>query len=536
MWAGAGPGPETGPGGENEGRAATEGERGGRRVSRRHALGLAGKGAAGAVVLGAVGGAGYGIRGSSAAAPAAPQAVAPRPTRTIQTRPDLNPPHVQMVDIDAGGSSGYIFVTPSRVPGIRAMTTKQAIAAGDGAQGAMILDHLGELVWFHPTPGLATDLQVQTYRGEPVLTYWTGAIENGIGYGEVAILDSTYKQIATVKGANGLKADLHEIVLTPQGTAIVTAYATRAADLSAIGGPANGQVFDSVVQETDVATGKLVHEWRSLDHVPVTETYSKPAKGALDYFHVNSASLYDDDHLLLSSRSTWTLYKVDRSTGAVVWRLGGKNSDFTIGQGANFEWQHHSRRLGNGRITVFDDGAVPAVENTSRALVLNVDETHMTATLDKAYIHPAQLLAGYEGSVQVLANGHVFVGWGDEPYFTEFSPDGSVLLDGRFPTDDQSYRAFRSPWVGRPTSVPTIVAAKDSVGGVAIHASWNGATEVAHWQVLGGGTPQGLKPVALLAKAGFETAMTARTTGKYVAVAALDVHGKRLGVSRAVAI
>lgn len=508
-----------------------------RALSRRQVLGLAGKSAIGAAIVSAGGAAGYGLRGTGQPSPrvpvsaATPTGAAPR----FASRPDLDPPRIQVVDLDAGASSGVVLVTPSLVPSARGVDEAEAIAEGKGQAGVMILDRRGELVWFQPTDGLATNLEVQQYRGQPVLTYWTGKIVDGIGYGKVVLLDGAYRTIATVTGGNGLQADLHDFTLTPQGTALVTAYTTRAADLRPVGGARHGMVQDGVVLEVDISTGRVLHEWHSLDHVGVDETYASLTAGAFDYFHLNSVSLDDDANLLVSARNTWTLYKVDRTTGEVVWRLGGKRSDFAMGAATNFEWQHHARRLADRRLTVFDDAATPAEETQSRALVLVVDEATRTVTLDRAYTHPAKLLASYEGSVQVLPDGHVFVGWGTEPYYTEFDASGSVVLDARYPTNVQSYRAFRSPWTGRPASAPAIAASRDLVGGLAVHASWNGATEVASWLVLAGDDPAALEPVATLAKAGFETAMSARTTARYVAVAALDATGHELATSTAVA-
>jgi hypothetical protein len=472
--------------------------------------------------------------GPASSASKAPSTASGAPARFL-TRPDLDPPRIQVVDLDAGASSGVVLVTPSLVPGARGVDEAEAIAEGKGQEGVMILDRRGDLVWFQPTDGLATNLEVQQYRGQPVLTYWTGKIVDGIGYGKVVLLDSSYRTIATVTGGSGLQADLHDFTLTPQDTALVTAYTPRAADLRPVGGARHGTVQEGIVLEVDVATGAVLHEWHSLDHVGVEETHASLTPGAFDYFHLNSVSLDDDANLLVSARNTWTLYKIDRTTGEVIWRLGGKRGDFTMGEGTNFEWQHHARRLPDGRLTVFDDAATPAEETQSRALVLGVDEASRTVTLDKAYTHPAKLLASYEGSVQVLPDGHVFVGWGTEPYYTEFDASGSVVLDARYPTNVQSYRAFRSPWTGQPEGSPAIVVSRDLVGGLAVHASWNGATEVAGWLVLAGDDPAALEPLATLSKAGFETAMTARTAARYVAVTALDAAGHELATSTAVA-
>ena len=448
------------------------------------------------------------------------------------TEPHLDPPHVQMTDLGAKHKLGYLLLTPSFVPGARGVDEAAALAQGKGQEGLLLLDAHNKVVWFKPTNGFATNLQVQSYKGKPVLTYWVGQIEAGIGAGEGHVLDSAYEEIARITGPKGLPVDLHELTLTPRGTALVTAYRLRPADLRPAGGPKDGSVQDSVVLEIDVATGETVFEWSSLDHVGVDESYAPATAHGYDYFHINSIAPWDDSSLLVSARNTWALYRIDRKTGAVIWRMNGKRSDFAMGNGTNFYWQHHARHLADGTLTVFDDGATPTEEKESRGLFLAVDEARRTVALKKAYVHPAALLTEFEGSVQQLPDGHVFVGWGSEPYSSEFDPDGNLVLDARFPTNVQSYRAFRSPWTGTPRTVPVVVAEKDDVGGIAVHVSWNGASEVRSWQILTGSTPATLASAVVVPKAGFETAVTLHTTKRHLAVAALDAAGNRLAVSR----
>jgi hypothetical protein len=514
----------------------TPGTRG---FSRRAFLARGGQGALGLAALSAGGGLGLGLAGAGTAAAATtpPKAPAAPPRGHFRTEPQIIPPHLELTDFGVDPATGLVMLTPSPLPTGRMLPTAEAVDKGLGMTGVMITNPNGSLVWFKEAAPFSTNLQVQTYQGKPVLIYWTGKIVSGIGYGTGYILNQAYEPIATVKAGNGLQADLHEFNITPQNTAIISAYGTRSADLSAMGGSVNGVAFEGIVQEIDIATGKVLFQWNSLDHVPISETYMKAqGSGPQDYFHLNSAAPWDSEHLIISARNTWTAYLVSRRTGAIVWRLGGKNSDFHIGAGANFEWQHHIRRVGPKQITIFDDAAYPPEEKQSRALVLNVDTTHKRVALARAFTHPAGLLTYYEGSVQILPNGNVFVGWGTEPYSSEFLPNGELLYDLRFPTNDQSYRAFRFPWTGTPSTPPKIVVAADQIGGYALHASWNGATAIAHWQVLSGNSTTSLEPIALLPKSGFETAITVHPTGSYVAAAALDVHGKRLGVSEPVKV
>ena len=246
--------------------------------------------------------------------------------------------------------------------------------------------------------------------------------------------------------------DLHELNLTSSGTALITAYETTTADLSSVGQKRTGKVFVGHAQEIDLKTGKVLFDWRSLDHVPLSESFQNPPanpKGTFDYFHINSVAEMDDGNLLISGRNTWTLYKVDRSSGKIIWRLNGKRSNFSVSTAAQFYWQHHARQNGTSGLTVFDN-AGPNKERQSRGLSLTVDTSAMRVDLAQAYIHPARFLSNTLGSVQVLGDGRVFVGWGDQPYFSEFAPDGTLLLNGQLPVGVRSYRTFAADWVGQP--------------------------------------------------------------------------------------
>jgi hypothetical protein len=411
-------------------------------------------------------------------------------------------------------------------------------ATASGQQGLMILNGRGELTWFLPLQPAFANLRVQTYQGKPVLTWWQGSFNPaGFGQGTGMIADTQYRAVASVNGANGLSADLHEFVLTPQGTALITAYGQGTADLSVIGGPASGPIYFGAVQEIDIATGAVVFEWRSIDHVSVDETYAPISTGPLDYFHINSIDVDPaDGNLLVSARNTWAIYKINRTTGDVMWRLNGKRSDFSMGPGTSFAWQHDARAQANGQLTLFDDSAAPAVAQQSRALLLTLDTTARTATLTSALAHPARLLSESQGNFQRLADGGGIVGWGSEPYFSHFDAQGNLVRDGRMPTNMQSYRAFRSPWSSAPSGVPDVATEGDSVGGAAVYVSWNGATEVRSWEVLTGADPSSLAPSAAVPKGGFETAITVHPNGKYLAVRGLDKAGTVLGTSPVVAL
>jgi Arylsulfotransferase (ASST) len=445
-------------------------------------------------------------------------AVAAAPTvQAFVSRPDLVPAVVTVLHRAPGIAPGYLFLAPS---------------SGPGQRGAMIVDDAGELVWFRPTsPSTVMNLRVALYRGEPVLTWWEGVSEHGLGVGEHVIVDRHYREITRFPAGNGLQSDLHELIVTPQGTAFVTAYDIPTVDLSSVG-HGRGRVIEGVVQEIDIPSAKVRFEWRSLDHVKVTESHAKVAP-RFDYFHVNSIDIDSDGNLLVSARNTWAVYKIDRGTGRVLWRLGGKKSDFAMGKSTAFAWQHDARHHGNGDtlVTLFDNAAAPQVEPQSRGLALALDHKRKRATLVHAYVHNPSALAHALGSVQTQRNGNVLVGWGTQPYFTEYAADGTVLLDATLPRGGQNYRTLRFPWVGTPSQAPALVA---SAGG--LFASWNGSTELASWLPLFGATEGGVAPGSAKPKQGFETTIEPPASARYAAVVALDRRGKQLARSATVAL
>lgn len=412
-----------------------------------------------------------------------------------------------------------------------------------------MVDHQAEPVWFHPvtsnqeaTHQWGTNFRSWTYRGAPVLGWWEGYVsQGGFGQGQGVLIDSSYQPVATVKAANGRQMDLHEFTVTPEGTALFTCFPDIVhADMSSVGGSRQGQLRNPVFQEVDIRTGRLLLEWRGLDHVPLTDSYL-PASEPFDYLHINSINVAPDGHLLVSARHTWALYKLDRRTGQVIWTLGGKSSDFHLDDDANFAWQHDARQLAKDTITLFDNGSEGSIntETRSRGVALNVDEKARTVKLGRAFQHPKPLLAVAMGSVQRLPSGNMMVGWGTEPYVSDFSGDGRLLSDAEMLSGYKSYRSFRLPWKGIPQHAPAVTAHRDAVTGrTTLYASWNGATDVAaSWHVHAGPSASSLKPIGVAPRRGFETAIPLGRTGGYFSVTALDEDGTtRLGVSPVVSV
>ncbi|MBE2314716.1 arylsulfotransferase family protein [Solirubrobacter sp. CPCC 204708] len=436
-----------------------------------------------------------------------------------ETRPDLSPPAVTVTTAKPGRAPGLVFLAPK---------------AGRGQDGPMIINDQGELVWFKATPGkIPADFRVQQLGGKPVLTWWEGQLFVGDGDGVGQVYDQNYQKVATVTAGNGYSFDLHEFTLTPQGTALVLSYERFKRDLRPWGGPKDSRVVDNIVQEIDLKTGAVLFEWHSFGNVGLKES-GIPAPTApgfeWEYFHVNSVELTPDNNFLISARNTSAVYKIDRRTGKVLWTLGGKNSTFKLGKGVRFDWQHSARTQADGTINIYDNSAAPPTRKNSRVINVRLDEQAKTATLVKAFKHPLGLLSASQGNVETLPNGNLFVGWGSQRWFSEFDAKGNLVFDGRIARGNDNYRAFRSPWQGYPSNAPQVTAEAGG-GKVTARVSWNGATEVARWELLGGADANSLAPLASAPYSGFETALSANGSPAVVAVRAYDAAGKVLTTS-----
>lgn len=316
--------------------------------------------------------------------------------------------------------------------------------------GVEIADASGAPVWSTSGSSGFFDFQRQTYQGRPVLTWWQGGgspNNGGTGSGTDVLTGLDHTPVATIGESGAFQPDLHELRVTPENTALITSYLAVPHDLSPVGGPADGQVLNSYCEEVDIASGLVLRRWSALDHVALTDSYVAPPTTAAqpyDFFHMNSISITPDGHLLISSRHTCALYKVDRITGEVLWRLGGKSSSFAVAPDAVFAFQHHAVYETPDTIRLFDDGSDGMdTWHPSRVAWIRPDTNGMTATLADSMSIAGNAQSGAMGSAQRLPNGNVFVSWGSNPRLSEFSPDGDLLFDATLASP--SYRAFKYP-------------------------------------------------------------------------------------------
>jgi Arylsulfotransferase (ASST) len=468
-------------------------------------------------------------------------ATQPDKLQSFVSEPVMKPPKITV--LKRGGSPDPVFLTPLPSPIVHPGSTTTITLTPVGLGGPLIVDRAGNVVWFkqEQRPNVAANLQIQRFDGKPVLTWWRGPVTvAAYGLGEGIIADTRYRTKYTVRAGNGYAMDIHEFSLTPEGDAMFPVYSLVKVHVPGTPKGTLTTMIDSILQQVDVRTGRVTWEWHSLAKIPVSDSYATQENSAFfDVYHINSIEPVGEDRVLVSMRDTSTIYLIDRPSGRIVWKLGGKSSDFKLGRGARFWFQHDARMVGPNRVSLFDDEAgPPQVAPTARALFLSLDMRKKRASVEAQYTRSNDTSPQSEGSVQVLDDENVFAGFGAEPFFTEWTKSGKKVYDARLPIDDGSYRVYTYPWRTTPKTRPAIAARSGADGAVAVYASWNGATEVARWQVLAGAGAGSLRPAgSSKGRTGFETRIDLPSSSAALyAVQALDAKGKVLSTSRPVAV
>ncbi|KAF4974036.1 hypothetical protein FZEAL_9029 [Fusarium zealandicum] len=434
---------------------------------------------------------------------------------------------------------------------------------GDMKAGPMILDARDfSLVYADQRFDNTYSSSVQMFNGSRYLVFWVGAHNRGHADGYGLVYDESYNLVynSTAQGFEEALADMHEVRLTPQGTLIFAVYWNIPYDCSSLGGKSDATLMDCGFQEIDPVTNKVLFQWAASDHFTLEDSHVRYGEAfgvghdsGFDFFHINSVDKTDDGNYLVSGRHTSTLALVDGTSGKPIWILGGRRNQFKdlSGGKALFGWQHDARFYKNqSHITMFDNHAEYSGRCRgsckSRGLHLAINTVDMTVRLVHEYYHPASIDSGAMGGLQVLDNGNVMVGWGYNPSFVEYAPNGSVVmsvqrgrLDQGFQADMFAYRAHKGNWTGRPSWLPSaaVDAPYRTTRNATVYLSWNGATDIASWAVLASPDANSLDGfenlVAVANKTGFETAIFLgnSTSCRYMGAAALDKKGDILGAT-----
>lgn len=367
-----------------------------------------------------------------------------------------------------------------------------SFAASNCPVGAyvLIIDGSGELVWYKPVKECAYATELRPYP-DGTLVY---AEVKGEGW---HVLDKTYTEIEKFSTFEGESVDVHDFIKTDDGHVLVMYENFIPLDPN---GTVPPKIGDLVIREFD-ENRNVIFKWRALDHFTLDESddrHQQPdGAGLIDAIHANAMEIDNDGGLLLSSRHMNEITKIDRTTGEIIWRLGGKKNQFTLlGDTRWFSHQHDIRRLPNGDLTLFDNGNFMSPEY-SRVVEYKMDLNTMTIARVRQFRSAPDIFSQAMGSARLQSDGSLLVGWGanSRPAVTEFTPNGGIAFQLSLPDGEFTYRAHLGDWHGYPIEPPVMM-----LDGSTLHFSWNGSTETVEYRILVDGTA-----FYTAQKTGFET-------------------------------
>jgi uncharacterized repeat protein (TIGR01451 family) len=400
---------------------------------------------------------------------------------------------------------GYIFLSNSMFFGRPGSGPPQ-----DGMY-LLILKNTGEPVYFQEVFDRTSDFKMQP---DGRLSFIMG--------GRHYLMDSTYTVVDSV-WAQSYPTDGHDMQVLPNGNFLLLATDTQPIDMSEIveGGDPDATVIHRVVQELD-SDKNVVFEWNTKDHFSILDGTHQDLTGRrINYAHINSVELDNDGNILVSCRHMDEITKINRQTGDIIWRFGGKNNEFElIGETKWFSHQHDCRRQENGNITMFDNGNFVEPEE-SRALEFELDEVNKKATVVWEYRNDPKIYGSAMGNAHRLDNGNTVIGWGStNPNVTEVRPDGSKAFELTFVKPTVSYRAFRYEWEG-VASTPTLWANRHD-GRYVLNFTKFGDGDVKHYNIYRGAAPNPESKVGETAENQYDIGDMELGATEYFRVTAVD--------------
>lgn len=324
--------------------------------------------------------------------------------------------------INEEAAPGEIFITNSK-----------------GTPYLMILKNDGTPYFYRRLNDHSLDFKLQA-NGK--YTRW---INEGIrGY---EVMDEHFQVLDTLKCQNGYDTDEHELQILPNDNALLIATEERSmSEIDPDRNP-NSIVLGNHIQEID-NNGTVAFEWSCWEHFNLEDSYIENFDALIvDYIHMNSIAVDFDGHILISSRHLSECTKINRQSGEIIWRLGGKNNQFTfVNDPDQISFQHDFRPVPGkpGFYTLYDNGNLKNPKY-SRALEIKLDTVAMTAEKVWEYRHSPDRYSRLMGNVQRLPNGNTLINWGDPalPKITEVNPDGTVVYEADFIPVMNNYRTFR---------------------------------------------------------------------------------------------
>lgn len=373
-------------------------------------------------------------------------------------------------------SDGYVFIGHYDISGIDRITPY-----------LMIVDNNGEPVYYDRLDGHPSVIDFKRQElHENFFTYHDTTTR------EVHLVNQNYERERSYTIGDDYLTDWHDFQLEENGNALMMSHDYRLVDMTQYHpyGDPSALVVGCILREI-TPSGNIVFEWRSWDHIPITDTNQVLTDSTVRYIHCNSIERDYDGNLLISSRHLNEVTKINTSTGEIMWRLGGSQNDFFFTNDDGFSYQHSARRE-FGRLAIFDNGNEHDPPR-SRGVEYILDEENLTATRVWEYDPDPDIYSSFMGNMQRLPNWNRVIGWGGthRRTVTEVRGAGQPVWEL---TDTDSiggtYRAFRYTWQGYPTWPPTLVAESNLHGHfgqdnaqATLYFSYNGATEVSQYEI-----------------------------------------------------
>lgn len=454
----------------------------------------------------------------------------------FRSRPDLSPPQLNITVAANKTSPGHLFVAPY------SGYSDSSNLHGPRQAAPYIFTDTGDLVWSGYTYFSIwnANFQAAKFHGQDVLFSFEGDHNPlyGHGHGHFTFLNKNYETIKEIRAGNHRLSDKHEFHILDEKTAVIQIHQPTPFNLEEFGGGRRQQwIVNSIFQELDLETGRVLFEWSSLDHVSPHESVFSVNSGrtgsgynssdAWNYFHINSVDKDRDGNYLLSARICASIYKINGKTGEVMWKLGGipgvTSSAFATENNLTFSFQHHARYLSTSGdktkqvISLFDNSAHGTEDSygdvklngISSAKIIEVDTQAWNATLLYNAPAPYNISVKSQGSAQVLPNNNVLVNWGSEGAVTEYDLEGNIVFhtfldSGILGEKVENYRAFKFNWTGIPFEDIAVASQYTPDGFTNVYVSWNGDTRTTKWQVWSA-TDEGKSVLEVATRTGFET-------------------------------
>lgn len=465
-------------------------------------------------------------------------------TAPYESRIDLLPANLKISTyVEDNVSTDMIFVAP---------WSSGSIEKSQKYLGPHIYKANGELVWSgygRFGNSIANFMPSKDKDGETRMSFFEGNVAfAGIGLGSYRAMNSHYETTHHI----GLKApylhDFHEIKFSGMDTAVFSTYNPVPYNMSKFEESAfdDAWVFDNIVTEVNTTTDEIIFQWNSLEHVPVGDTMIKPQMKShggsnldpFDYMHLNSIVKDDDGNYLISCRHLWSLYYIDGKTGKVIWTLstGDVKGDWEVDDDATFGFQHdanwvYASAIGQKEeknvkyISLFDNEKTGSGETAhrdySRGMIIKLEEGKTKdskkrgkVSLVKEYRLGTDKVSASQGSIQILENGNVFIGWGSNPVISEHLFNGTIVFEASLP--HVTYKAYKSKYKGYPRENMSILSVYNGSSDITtLHISWNGASQVEQWNIYSGDF------ITCTPKSGFETTVHIQGFKKQIEIDAI---------------